>query len=181
MFNDKFKIIITTDAHYLRKEDRPIHRAYLNSKNGEREVDAFYASAYLMSRLEIHKYMDAQIGVNRVEEYLNNTLLILDKAKEYSIMQELRMPYLPRREYKLNETKGADLLNACPTFQKFIDSPHLCDRDFAARLVDARYKFYTADGQQSKRFKRIEYELTSLWDSSEKNGRTMVSIYESSR
>ncbi len=33
------KMCIGTDAHYLTKEDRPVHKAYLNSKGGEREVD----------------------------------------------------------------------------------------------------------------------------------------------
>ena len=32
------KMIFTTDSHYLKKEDRGIHKAYLNSKEGEREV-----------------------------------------------------------------------------------------------------------------------------------------------
>ena len=50
--------IVTTDSHYLSKEDRPIHKAYLNSKEGEREVDSFYASAYMMNEKEIHSYMD---------------------------------------------------------------------------------------------------------------------------
>ena len=38
---------IGNDAHYLRKEDRYIHKAYLNSKGGEREVDIFYEFCYL--------------------------------------------------------------------------------------------------------------------------------------
>ena len=45
-------IIPTTDSHYLRKEDAEIHRVYLNSQDGEREVDDFYATAYLMSEEE---------------------------------------------------------------------------------------------------------------------------------
>ena len=47
------KMIVTTDAHYLKKEDRWIHKAYLNSKQLEREVDAFYEFAYLQSTEEV--------------------------------------------------------------------------------------------------------------------------------
>ena len=36
------KLILTSDAHYLTKKERPVHKAYLNSKDGEREVDEFY-------------------------------------------------------------------------------------------------------------------------------------------
>ena len=41
------KIVIGTDAHYLKREDRFVHKAYLNSREGEREVDAFYEFSYL--------------------------------------------------------------------------------------------------------------------------------------
>ncbi len=52
------KYIITNDAHYLKKEDRPIHKAFLNSQQGDREVDDFYATTYLMSDEEIYHYME---------------------------------------------------------------------------------------------------------------------------
>ena len=38
----KLKMIIGSDAHYLTAKERPLHKAYLNSKEGEREVDQFY-------------------------------------------------------------------------------------------------------------------------------------------
>jgi len=50
-------VIVTTDSHYLTKEDRNIHKAYLNSKEGEREVDDFYGSTYLMTIEEINNYL----------------------------------------------------------------------------------------------------------------------------
>ena len=40
--------IITTDSHYLKKEEAPIHKAFLNSQDGDREVDSFYATTYMM-------------------------------------------------------------------------------------------------------------------------------------
>ena len=43
------KMVIGSDAHYLKKEDRYIHKSYLNSKGGDREVDEFYEFAYLQS------------------------------------------------------------------------------------------------------------------------------------
>ena len=42
------KLVPGTDAHYLRPENRLIHKAYLNAKDGEREIDSFYEFAYLM-------------------------------------------------------------------------------------------------------------------------------------
>ena len=47
------KMVIGSDAHYLKKQDRYVHKAYLNSKGGEREIDTFYEYAYLQNQEEI--------------------------------------------------------------------------------------------------------------------------------
>ena len=49
------KTIFATDSHFLKKEDRHIHKSFLNSKEGEREVDDFYATAYMMSAEEMYE------------------------------------------------------------------------------------------------------------------------------
>ena len=46
-------MVIGSDAHYLSKQDRYVHKTYLNSKNGEREVDSFYEYSYLQTENEI--------------------------------------------------------------------------------------------------------------------------------
>ena len=48
------KLVIGTDAHYLTEDKRPIHKAFLNAKEGEREVDSFYHDSYLMSDAEAY-------------------------------------------------------------------------------------------------------------------------------
>ena len=54
--------IITTDAHYLKKEDRQIHKIFLESQEGDREVDDFYSTTYIMSEDEIQAI---KMGVRR--------------------------------------------------------------------------------------------------------------------
>ncbi|MBQ8207079.1 MAG: PHP domain-containing protein, partial [Bacilli bacterium] len=56
------KMVIGSDAHYLTKEDRYVHKAYLNSKGGEREVDAFYEFSYLQDEEEIFKNLLASFA-----------------------------------------------------------------------------------------------------------------------
>jgi DNA polymerase-3 subunit alpha len=51
------KLTVGTDAHYLTKEDRYVHKAYLNSKGGEREVDDFYEFTYIMTPDELRKLL----------------------------------------------------------------------------------------------------------------------------
>mgnify|MGYP003297822842 CR=1 FL=1 len=45
-------MVIGTDAHYLTEKDRMVHKAYLNSKDGDREVDSFYEYAHLFTEQE---------------------------------------------------------------------------------------------------------------------------------
>lgn len=77
------KIIVTTDAHYLRKEDRETHKAYLNSKGGEREVDAFYEYAYLQSTEDVITNL-AETGLDYYKLEAN-THEIYSKIENYSI------------------------------------------------------------------------------------------------
>ena len=49
----QIKLVVGTDAHYLTKDKRMIHKAYLTSKEGEREVDEFYEFARLMDSDEV--------------------------------------------------------------------------------------------------------------------------------
>src|SRR5690606_29302 len=55
-------VIFATDSHYLTKEDQVIHRALLNSKEGEREVDDFYSTAYLMETSKVYEFMSMQFS-----------------------------------------------------------------------------------------------------------------------
>ena len=47
------KVVVGTDAHYLTTAERQVHKAYLNSKDGEREIDDFYEFSRLMDSDEV--------------------------------------------------------------------------------------------------------------------------------
>jgi DNA polymerase-3 subunit alpha len=81
----KIPYIITTDAHYEKKEDREIHKAFLNADEGDRETDNFYASTYIMSEEEIHSYMDESLGAVCVQKGIDNTLLVANQCEDYVI------------------------------------------------------------------------------------------------
>ena len=63
--------IITTDTHYLKKEDAPIHKAFLKSQDGDREVDSFYATTYLMSTDELESYFQYFSKIQLATAYEN--------------------------------------------------------------------------------------------------------------
>ena len=79
-------MVVGTDAHYLTKEDRFVHKAYLNSKGGEREVDSFYEFARLMDFNEARELLDLSFGDSKIsEQVLLNTELIRNKISFYSL------------------------------------------------------------------------------------------------
>lgn len=94
----KVKMIYGCDAHYLTKNHRYIHKAYLNSKEGEREVDDFYASAYLMSNDEAYEFFKkADYSEEDFADLCDNSMEIYEKISTYDIF---RNPIIPRVEVK---------------------------------------------------------------------------------
>lgn len=164
--------IITTDSHYLKKEDRRIHKIYLNSKDGDREVDEFYASTYLMSPEEIHSYMDKQIGPAAVDQLLENTSLIGDRIEQYDLRKPFKLPYLPSQKdiEKADEPYHISDSITNPIWSKFLNSSDPADRVFIKRIIDKcnmamsdRMIYWTSD-----RLVRMETELETIWNASEK-------------
>ena len=159
--------IITFDEHYLKKEDRDIHRAYLKASDGDREVDEFYASTYIMTEEEVHEYMDDYLGSDVVQQGMDNTMLIYDKMQYYSLKKELQIPYLP---FDLSEP-NEDLFNKYKDKIKLLDyfyhSKYPSDRHMTRELLNSieRNEHY----QCQKGYDAIQECLSSIKISSEVN------------
>ena len=102
------KMVMGTDAHYLKKEDRYIHEAYLNSKGGEREVASFYEYAYLQSEDEIKENIEESFL--NYEELVRNSYEIYEKIEKYSLLHKQTIPlvdveYYPKGNFQLNAEK----------------------------------------------------------------------------
>ena len=72
-------MVIGSDAHYLKKEDRYVHKAFLNSKDGDREVDGFYDYAYLQDQDDIFTNLLASYEKDFIKEMFNNSIEIFNK------------------------------------------------------------------------------------------------------
>lgn len=92
------KVIYGTDAHYLRKEDRMVHKAYLNSKEGEREIDSFYEFAHLMSEAEAKEILLESCSPEEIDKMCKNSMEIYNKISGYKGI--FRNPIIPRVEVK---------------------------------------------------------------------------------
>lgn len=92
------KIVIGSDAHYLTAKERPVHKAYLNSKDGEREVDEFYTYSHMMDNAEAFANLEESgYDFARFIELCNNSMEIYDKIETYDIF---RQPIIPRVDVK---------------------------------------------------------------------------------
>ena len=90
-------ICVTCDAHYLRKEDRFVHKALLNSKDGDREVDSFYEYCYLQSEDEIRENL-AGTGLD-YEELCANSMKIYDRCEYYTLHRNQHIVEVPVPDY----------------------------------------------------------------------------------
>ena len=160
--------IITTDSHYLTKEERSLHKAYLNSKDGDREVDEFYATTYMMRPEEIHSYVDKYNGVDTVEWLLNNTKLIGEKVQEYDLRKPFKLPYLPSRQDARISALPIIVDRSLPDiWYNFINSREAADRIFIRRIINkcnSNENYYWTD----ERIARMTTELETVWNASEK-------------
>lgn len=94
------KMVIGSDAHYLRKEDRFVHKAYLNSKGGEREVDEFYEFAYLQSDEEvIENLKQSNYDETYIYEMFENSTEIWNKIENYSLAHAQTIPHVEVEDY----------------------------------------------------------------------------------
>lgn len=94
------KMVVGTDSHYLTSADRPIHKAYLNSKEGDREVDSFYEFSHLMTSDEIFELLGLCYSKEEIENILNNTLEIQNKILHYSLERKQIIPKVEVADYK---------------------------------------------------------------------------------
>lgn len=131
----QFPVVISLDAHYLKKEDEPIHHAFLTSQDGERETSEFYASTYMMSREEIHSYMDSYLGSDIVSKWMNNTKIIYNICEDYDLTKPLHIPYLPLTVDSITEEEYLEYKDKIKELEYFYKSKHKSDRDMAAALI----------------------------------------------
>ena len=127
--------IITTDSHYLKKEDRELHKLYLSSQDGEREVDDFYASTYVMSEEEIHEYMDNSLGFDNVQKGIDNTMIVYDKAEIYQLTKPLHIPYVPQDNSEPDEALYNKYKDKIKLLSHFKESECPSDRHLVREII----------------------------------------------
>lgn len=157
--------IITCDAHYLKKDDAFIHKAYLNSQDGEREVDAFYATTYLMGDSEIRSFFE-YFTKEELEEGYKNIQKIKDMCEDYTLKRPLKIPRLKWKEPKVKEITP-DWFDKIPYLKIFNESDYEGDKVLARAVISKILD--EPDLQNQEVYDELNGNLESTWISSEVN------------
>lgn len=135
-------IIVTTDAHFLNKSQKNIHKIYLQSTNGEREVDDFYSTTFLMDSDKLKSYFpENQRQI--LSEAMDNTNKIIDSLEEIVFEHSPIVPNANIPEFEtpiLREYADIDW-NKYPYIQYHAQSEHEIDRYYLKLILDGMNKF----------------------------------------
>jgi DNA polymerase-3 subunit alpha len=158
--------IVTTDSHYLNKEDLPIQEAFLTSKgNADREVDAFYKYTYVQSLDEIRTITAASgVAPEDVEQAMANTKAIANSIQDFDLRCGTVVPSRPLPPFSVIGLSDADYIKY-PAIKKFVTSDSEQDR-FLWHLIE--------QGMKEKKMvttpeilDRLNTELDVIWTVSE--------------
>ena len=157
-----FPYIITTDTHYLKEEDREIHKAFLNSQDGDREVDSFYATTYLMSTEELENHLD--LTREELDKAYSYILEIANKCEDYSIRKPLKIPDLKWNEYDISGENLQKWITRIPMFETFLKSDYEGDKQLVYATIYGILKH--PDLQNREAYQELNENLKTTWESS---------------
>ena len=167
--------IISTDSHYLKKEDATIHAAYLNAQDGDREVSSFYATTYMMDTEELESHLD--LTIEELETAYSNIRRIAAMCEDYSLLKPLKIPELKWKE--LNHlhlsTLAKNYYLKMPMLYTFATSPHAADRALVDAIIDGICSH--PDLQNDEAYNEINMNLEMTWVSSNVNNARWSAYY----
>ncbi len=161
------KMVIGTDAHYLKKEDRFIHKSYLNSKGGEREVDMFYEYSYLQTEEEIkHNLIPSELSY---DDLVATSEEIYNKIENFSLRHKQTIPKVDVKNYdKVDLTKNPNeeeyhFVQDYPTLTKLLNSDNKVERYWVNECIKNlceknQYTFYDLVDSGYQYMKRLDEE-----------------------
>ena len=163
----EYPFVLSTDSHYLNINDKEIHKVFLNSKSsGDREVDSFYATAYMMSYDEIREFFIAQgIDDDRFNEMCANTNRIADSVVGYNLKRTSVIPKIQYEEEEINSSYY-DLLQRYPNETTYIAEVIKANNKADIRLLNMLvepWKIKIKPEEEYKYIVELDYEFEQLY------------------
>lgn len=166
----KRKLVIGTDAHYLTEDKRAIHKAFLNAKEGEREVDSFYHDTYLMSDDEAYSKLKDIFSLEEFKEMCQNSMEIYRKIGEYDIFHN---PIIPEVEVPVRPVGEIDD-EKYPNLTQLSKSDNLQERYWVSECARGLLK---KDKWNDEYLSRLEIEADVIRTISESLGNCLFSYF----
>lgn len=166
------QLVVTTDNHYLNKEDFDIHHAYLNSQidlKGERETEAFYRYTYFQTEEEIRSNLSlcANLSEYDITTAIANTTVITNRCEYYFLESPMYVPEVLLRDenWKMN----IHHYDNQEWFNRYSHSEHEIDQYFLYKVIRGLEE-KAAKGwvDLETGLERLEIELEHIWKISEK-------------
>lgn len=168
----KYPFVFTTDSHYLKKELREVHKAFLNSRSSKnRDVDEFYGYAYMMSAEEVKSYMP-YVTDEQFDEMIENTIKIKNMCSYYSLKQKqviAHVKYEHQAEYEEDLQIFDDVdEETYPNFYYYLHTNDAADHYLAELIAHGYVKHYKQEWDTSAYYARLEEELWTIKSVGEK-------------
>ena len=164
------KCIVTTDAHYLNKEQAFAHETYLKASNGEREVQEFYSTTYIMDREELLEYFNEEL----LDELIANTHEIMNKIEPITFKQQTQVPTVDIPDYQNNNLFDG-YLDDYEYIKKYKYSKEPMD-NYYLHLLGEGMEYYNQEFNEEN-LSRINIELEQIWEISVKLKQPLSSYF----
>lgn len=92
------KLIPSTDVHYAKVQDAKFHKIFLQSQDGEREVDDFYATTYIMSPNELREHLRLSFADAQIAQMFEWSNEIVDRIRGYDLFHNPIIPQIPKEK-----------------------------------------------------------------------------------
>ena len=165
-FWGEYPFIFTTDAHYLDASKRKVHEVFLNSRSSKaRDVDEFYAYAYMMSAEEVRSYMpyvtDAQF-----DDMIANTRKIGSMCSYYDLKQKQVIAHV---NYEHFDEYSGDLAvfndideTKYPDFYYYVNTDDKADRYLAELVAHGYIKKKKDSWKKEEYYARLQEEFWTI-------------------
>ena len=165
--------IFTNDVHYLTKEKRALHAAFLNSKDEERETGDFYENTYFKSEDEMRERMP-YFSSEDIDEGFRNTVRIAQSVEQYDLAHNTVVPVLKPPPFQLGHI-FRDWYNSCPSIREFAYSSSEQNR-YCLYLCEQGFKEKHQEFSEEN-LKRIDTEFEQLIGIENKIQQPMAGYY----
>lgn len=135
------KWVVTTDSHYVSKEDQKYHSIYVNIGQ-TREVGETYNDCYIQSEEEIRKILSETLSPEDIDLAINNTVEIANKC---DVKIPLSPPLIPHADVPAIYNSEMSYLKA------------LCEEGWKKKKINLM-----SFVEQQKRKERLDYELNAI-------------------